>query len=76
MRDTATGEVTAESPAEPATGPAAEPHAQPAGEPPAAVSSRLGRIVVLAATFACAACGLVYELALIAQGSYLLGDSR
>ena len=27
------------------------------------------------ATFVCAACGLVYELALVAQGSYLLGDS-
>jgi spermidine synthase len=30
---------------------------------------------LLFATFVCAACGLVYELALVAQGSYLLGDS-
>jgi spermidine synthase len=30
---------------------------------------------VLAAVFVCAACGLVYELALIAQGSYLVGDT-
>jgi spermidine synthase len=33
------------------------------------------RVGLLFATFVCAACGLVYELALIAQGSYLLGDS-
>jgi spermidine synthase len=33
------------------------------------------RAGLLFATFACAACGLVYELALVAQGSYLLGDS-
>jgi spermidine synthase len=30
---------------------------------------------VLAAVFACAACGLVYELALVALGSYLIGDA-
>ena len=33
------------------------------------------RAGLLFATFVCAACGLVYELALVAQGSYLLGDS-
>lgn len=33
------------------------------------------RVGLLFATFVCAACGLVYELALVAQGSYLLGDS-
>jgi spermidine synthase len=33
------------------------------------------RTGLLFATFVCAACGLVYELALVAQGSYLLGDS-
>jgi len=33
------------------------------------------RALVLGAAFACAACGLVYELALIALGSYLIGDS-
>ena len=33
------------------------------------------RLLVLAAVFVCAACGLVYELALVALGSYLLGSS-
>ncbi|MPY91529.1 MAG: polyamine aminopropyltransferase [Acidimicrobiia bacterium] len=33
------------------------------------------RRVVLAAVFVCAACGLVYELALVALGSYLTGSS-
>jgi spermidine synthase len=33
------------------------------------------RFLVLAAVFVCAACGLVYELALVALGSYLIGDS-
>ncbi len=37
--------------------------------------SRAARVGLLFATFVCAACGLVYELALVAQGSYLLGDS-
>jgi spermidine synthase len=39
------------------------------------VSTRVTRAGLLFATFVCAACGLVYELALVAQGSYLLGDS-
>src|SRR5690606_25481703 len=30
---------------------------------------------VLLAVFVCAACGLVYELALVALGSYLIGDT-
>ena len=30
---------------------------------------------MLAAVFACAACGLVYELALVTLGSYLIGNS-
>src|SRR3954452_20678344 len=33
------------------------------------------RALVFAAVFVCAACGLVYELALVALGSYLVGDS-
>lgn len=33
------------------------------------------RAGLLFAAFVCAACGLVYELALVAQGAYLLGDS-
>ena len=43
--------------------------------PGAPARSRAARAGLLFATFVCAACGLVYELALIAQGSYLLGDS-
>lgn len=38
--------------------------------PPAAA-----RALVLAAVFVCAACGLVYELELVALASYLVGDS-
>ncbi len=40
-----------------------------------AVAPRAARVVVLAAVFVCAACGLVYELALVALGSYLLGSA-
>jgi len=39
------------------------------------VSAVAARRVVLGAVFVCAACGLVYELALVALGSYLLGSS-
>ncbi|WP_067597944.1 polyamine aminopropyltransferase [Nocardiopsis listeri] len=39
------------------------------------VTPRLARFLVLLAVFICAACGLVYELALVAIGSYLLGDT-
>ncbi len=39
------------------------------------VRTRAARAGLLFTTFICAACGLVYELALIAQGSYLIGDS-
>ncbi|MFY1637951.1 polyamine aminopropyltransferase [Solwaraspora sp. WMMB335] len=41
--------------------------------PPAYAGS--ARPAVLAAVFVCAACGLVYELALVALGSYLIGDT-
>ncbi|MGV9563146.1 polyamine aminopropyltransferase [Streptomyces sp. NPDC003480] len=34
-----------------------------------------GRFLVLAGVFVCAACGLVYELELVALASYLTGDS-
>ncbi|MFF5570700.1 polyamine aminopropyltransferase [Streptomyces luteogriseus] len=34
-----------------------------------------GRFLVLAGAFVCAACGLVYELELVALASYLMGDS-
>ncbi|MDG4787354.1 polyamine aminopropyltransferase [Micromonospora sp. WMMD1102] len=43
----------------------------PAGRP----RRRAARAGVLAAVFVCAACGLVYELALVALGSYLVGDT-
>jgi spermidine synthase len=36
---------------------------------------RRSRAVLLAAAFACAACGLVYELALITLGSHLIGNT-
>ncbi|MEY9943881.1 spermidine synthase [Kitasatospora sp. GAS1066B] len=36
---------------------------------------RATRLLVLLAAFVCAACGLVYELELVALGGYLLGDS-
>ncbi|MFJ6379799.1 polyamine aminopropyltransferase [Kitasatospora sp. NPDC092039] len=38
-------------------------------------SPRLARLTVLLAAFVCAACGLVYELELVALGDYLLGDT-
>ncbi|MFJ1705392.1 spermidine synthase [Kitasatospora sp. NPDC088346] len=37
--------------------------------------TRSARPIVLLAAFVCAACGLVYELELVALGGYLLGDS-
>ena len=36
---------------------------------------RPARFLLLVAVFVCAACGLVYELALVALGSYLIGDT-
>jgi spermidine synthase len=39
------------------------------------VAAGPARILVLAAVFICAACGLVYELELVALASYLVGDS-
>ncbi|MEV4440938.1 polyamine aminopropyltransferase [Streptomyces sp. NPDC049577] len=39
------------------------------------VPAGLGRLLVLTTVFVCAACGLVYELELVALASYLLGDS-
>ncbi|MET7474950.1 polyamine aminopropyltransferase [Streptomyces sp. NPDC005648] len=60
-----------------------EPHAPapPSPPPPWAAPARLpvrpatGRFLVLACVFVCAACGLVYELELVALASYLIGDS-
>jgi uncharacterized membrane protein YjfL (UPF0719 family) len=39
------------------------------------VGRRAARVVLLAAVFLCAACGLVYELALITLGQYLVGGT-
>ncbi|MBC9729811.1 polyamine aminopropyltransferase [Streptomyces sp. TRM68367] len=60
-----------------------EPHAPapPGSAPSWAGRARLpvrpatGRFLVLACVFVCAACGLVYELELVAHASYLTGDS-
>ncbi|MDX2679410.1 polyamine aminopropyltransferase [Streptomyces soliscabiei] len=60
-----------------------EPHAPaPPGAPPPwrgpariPVRPDTGRLLVLACVFVCAACGLVYELELVALASYLMGDS-
>ncbi|MEV6615419.1 polyamine aminopropyltransferase [Streptomyces sp. NPDC051051] len=61
------------------------PSGAPYGAPPRAPSRRgparlpvrpdTGRFLVLACVFVCAACGLVYELELVALASYLMGDS-
>ncbi|MFC9058302.1 polyamine aminopropyltransferase [Streptomyces sp. NPDC057074] len=66
-----------------------DPHAPaPPGSPPSwgrprgpqaparlPVRPALARFLVLACVFVCAACGLVYELELVALASYLIGDS-
>ncbi|MCF2537866.1 MULTISPECIES: polyamine aminopropyltransferase [Streptomyces] len=60
-----------------------EPHAPaPPGTTPSwggrarlPVRPDTGRFLVLAGVFVCAACGLVYELELVALASYLIGDS-
>lgn len=62
-----------------------EPHAPaPPGAPPSwgvqgqarlPVRPGIGRFLVLAGVFVCAACGLVYELELVALATYLIGDS-
>ncbi|TDD76664.1 polyamine aminopropyltransferase [Actinomadura darangshiensis] len=56
---------------------AVEPEAEEAaaGKAPLSIPARAARAMVLAAVFTCAACGLVYELALVALGSYLMGNS-
>ncbi|MEU3895182.1 polyamine aminopropyltransferase [Streptomyces sp. NPDC045251] len=46
-----------------------------ASRPPGNPSPRGARFLLLLAVFLCAACGLVYELALTALGSYLVGNS-
>ena len=46
----------------------------PPGDP-AAAWPRLARSALLAVVFVCAACGLVYELALVSLGSFLIGNT-
>ncbi|MEW2044997.1 polyamine aminopropyltransferase [Streptomyces sp. NPDC005476] len=59
----------------------APPGVRPPAGPPRPGPARLpvrpdtGRFLVLACVFVCAACGLVYELELVAFASYLMGDS-
>src|SRR3954447_10329734 len=56
-------------------------HSRSQTAPRATTAARLpvpvetARALVLAAVFVCAACGLVYELELVALASYLIGDS-
>ncbi|KWT58324.1 spermidine synthase [Streptomyces albus subsp. albus] len=59
-----------------------DPVRRGASDPPEAtgparlpVSAGIGRLFVLATVFVCAACGIVYELELVALSSYLTGDS-
>ncbi|MFE3825942.1 polyamine aminopropyltransferase [Streptomyces sp. NPDC059092] len=47
----------------------------PQGETRLPVRAGAGRFTILAVVFVCAACGLVYELELVALASYLIGDS-
>ncbi|MFC7328334.1 polyamine aminopropyltransferase [Marinactinospora rubrisoli] len=64
------------APTEPATAGAEDPPPPGGpGVPKLPVPARAARFLVLLAVFVCAACGLVYELALVALGSYLLGDT-
>jgi spermidine synthase len=51
------------------------PGAPDQGRAPLPVKPGTGRFLVLLCVFVCAACGLVYELELVALASYLMGDS-
>ncbi|MET8678340.1 spermidine synthase [Streptomyces sp. NPDC004647] len=53
----------------------AAPPREPHGPALLPVPAGIGRFLVLGAVFVCAACGLVYELELVALASYLVGDS-
>ncbi|MFT3899451.1 MAG: polyamine aminopropyltransferase [Gordonia sp. (in: high G+C Gram-positive bacteria)] len=46
-----------------------------AGAPTTTPRRRVARAALLAVVFVCAACGLVYELALVSLGSYLIGNT-
>ncbi|WFB11693.1 polyamine aminopropyltransferase [Streptomyces sp. LX-29] len=70
-----------ESPLPTVPGASPEPSREPApdapveGAPRLPVPAGLGRFLLLLTAFVCAACGLVYELELVALASYLTGDS-
>ena len=57
------------------TAPVLVPPPGPPDELALPIGRRAARTVLLAAVFLCAACGLVYELALITLGQYLVGGS-
>ncbi|MCM2577763.1 spermidine synthase [Streptomyces meridianus] len=54
---------------------AVRPPATGSGRPRLPVPAPVARVLLLAVAFVCAACGLVYELELVALASYLTGDS-
>ncbi|MFG3099704.1 polyamine aminopropyltransferase [Streptomyces sp. NPDC048182] len=56
-------------------GPAGLPEGAPQNPARLPVRAATARLLVLAGVFVCAACGLVYELELVALASYLIGDS-
>ncbi|MET7903124.1 polyamine aminopropyltransferase [Streptomyces sp. NPDC005336] len=62
-----------DSPTSAVSGAPPSPESEPAARLP--VRAGLGRFAVLGTVFVCAACGLVYELELVALASYLAGDS-
>ncbi|WP_309059274.1 polyamine aminopropyltransferase [Streptomyces sp.] len=63
-------------PQAPAPPGSAQPGDGPGGGPVRLpVRQGTGRFLVLAGVFVCAACGLVYELELVALATYLMGDS-
>ncbi|MFJ6937558.1 polyamine aminopropyltransferase [Streptomyces sp. NPDC101132] len=83
-RSPARGGEAPSAPAAPGGLPAPAADLVPGGDPVAVVEAgsaalpvrpRTGRLLVLATVFVCAACGLVYELELLALASYLIGDS-
>ena len=65
--------MTSQNTVEPAA-PSSEEAAIAASGGPLTVG-RLSRAALLLVVFVCAACGLVYELALVALGSYLIGNT-
>ncbi|AMW11898.1 spermidine synthase [Streptomyces qaidamensis] len=63
------------APAPPGCPPPWSAPGDPTGPARLPVRPGTGRFLVLAGVFVCAACGLVYELELVALASYLMGDS-